>query len=306
MTVGDFTLFFSYTRRLLKPMRATSKNTARVSKGTACGERLLVILDSEDSIKSPPGAPPAPAAPRELTFEKVTFGYTDDVPALRDFSATFKRGELSALVGRSGAGKSTIAALALRLFDPQAGEVKIDGLSLTGYDLDSVRGRMGLAQQRTAFFGESMRENMLISQPEASDEEIWVALEMSGAASFVRGLEGQLDARLGSNGVGLSGGQLSRLSLARTLLRSAPVLIVDEPFAGLDLASAKRVADTLQRLARERIVVVIAHDLERLDAYDHIVFIEEGRKVDEGRHAELLGREPLYRQIVRTSAGVGA
>lgn len=306
MSIGAFTIFFAYTRSLLKPLRATSKNTSRISKGTACGERLLTILDSSDSIQSAPGAPAAPAQPRELAFEGVTFRYRGEVPALRDFSATFRRGELSALVGRSGAGKSTIAALALRLFDPEEGVVRLDGRSLRDYDLDSVRGRMGLAQQRTAFFGESMRENMLISVPEATDEEIWHALELSGAAEFVRGLEGELDAKLGSNGVGLSGGQLSRLSLARTLLRRAPVLIVDEPFAGLDLASAKRVADTLQRLAQESILVVIAHDLERLDAYDHIVFIEQGRMVAEGRHEDLLGREPLYREIVRTSAGVGA
>jgi ATP-binding cassette subfamily B protein len=306
MTIGEFTVFFSYTRSLLKPLRATSKNAARVSKGTACGERLLAILDSKESIRSAPDAPPAPAQPAELAFQDVTFSYRGEIPALRDFTATFRRGELSALVGRSGAGKSTIAALALRLFDPEEGVVRLDGRSLRDYDLDSVRGRMGLAQQRTAFFGESMRENMLISVPEATDEEIWHALELAGAADFVRGLEGDLDAKLGSNGVGLSGGQLSRLSLARTLLRRAPVLIVDEPFAGLDLASAKRVADTLQRLARECILVVIAHDLERLDAYDHIVFIESGRKVAEGRHEDLLGREPLYREIVRTSAGVRA
>jgi ABC-type multidrug transport system fused ATPase/permease subunit len=306
MTVGAFTQFFSYTRSLLKPLRTTSKNAARFSKGTACGERILSVLDATDMVTSLPGAPPAPALPRELAFVGVGYAYKEGADALSGFTATFKRGELSALVGRSGAGKSTIAALSLRLFDPSSGEVELDGRSLREYDLDSLRSRMGLAQQRTVFFGESIRENMLLASPEATDEQIWAALDQSGAAEFVRSLPELLEARLGSNGVGLSGGQQSRLSLARTLLRGAPILIVDEPFAGLDLAAAKRVADTLLRLAKERILVVIAHDLERLDAYDHIVFLENGRKIAEGRHQELLRDVPLYREVVRTSAGVGA
>jgi len=306
MTIGTFTVFFSYVRSLLKPLRSTSKNAARFSKGTACGERILAVLDATDLVESAPGAPPAPEVPHELVFEDVSYAYKEGTDALSGFSATFRRGELSALVGRSGAGKSTIAALALRLFDPSRGVVRLDGQSLRELDLSSLRARMGLAQQRTVFFGESLRENMLLASPEASDEQIWAALEQAGAASFVASQPEKLDAKLGSNGVGLSGGQQSRLSLARTLLRRAPVLIVDEPFAGLDLAAAKRVADTLQRLAQERILVVIAHDLERLDAYDHIVFLENGTKVAEGRHEELLRDVPLYREVVRTSAGVRA
>jgi len=306
MTIGTFTVFFSYVRSLLKPLRATSKNAARFSKGTACGERILAVLDATDMVENVPGAIPAPEAPQELAFQDVGYSYQPGVEALTGFSASFRRGQLSALVGRSGAGKSTIAALALRLFDPKSGQVSLDGTSLRQFDLASMRARMGLAQQRTAFFGESIRENMLLASPEATDEEIWTALEHAGASSFVQGLPEGLDARLGSNGVGLSGGQQSRLSLARTLLRRAPVLIVDEPFAGLDLSAAQRVADTLQRLAQERILVVIAHDLERLDTYDHIVFVENGAKVAEGRHQDLLRDVPLYREVVRTSAGVRA
>lgn len=306
MSVGTFIVFFSYVRSLMKPLRTTSKNAARISKGTACGERILAVLDATDMVESAPGAVPAPEAPKELTFVDVGYSYQEGVAALAGFSATFRRGELSALVGRSGAGKSTIAALAMRLFDPMEGMVALDGTSLRDFDLSSMRARMGLAQQRTAFFGESMRENMLLASPEATDEEIWAALEQAGAASFVASLPERLDAKLGSNGVGLSGGQQSRLSLARTLLRCSPILIVDEPFAGLDLAAARRVADTLKKLAQDRILVVIAHDLECLDAYDHIVFIEGGRKIAEGRHQELLLGEPLYREVVRTSAEVRA
>ncbi len=306
MTAGELVLFLSYVRSLVKPMRATSKNTARISKGTACGERILAILEAEGFVSSAPGAPAAPSAPDELAFVDVSYAYAGGTRALQGFSARFRRGELSALVGKSGAGKSTVAALALRLFDPTDGQVLLDGRPLSSFDLASMRGRMGLAQQRTAFFGESVRENMLLGRPDASDEEIWSALEEAGASAFVAAMPGALDERLGANGVGLSGGQLSRLSLARTLLRRSPVLIVDEPFAGLDRGAARSVAETLRRLAQERIVVVIAHDLEQLDAYDHIVFMDQGKKLDEGRHAELLQRVPLYRAVVRTSAEVSA
>ena len=278
----------------------------KVAKGTACGERILKVLDEENRVTSPPEAPPAPERPRELAFDGITFSYEDERAALTDFSARFRVGELAALVGRSGAGKSTAASLALRLFDPQKGHVRLDGRSLDELELNSMRERVGLCLQRTVLFGDTVRENMLLGRPEATDEEIWKALEQAGAAEFVQESPEGLDAELGAGGVGLSGGQMSRLALARTLLREARVLIVDEPFAGLDRVAAKRVSETLHKLAEERIVVVIAHDLENLELYDRIVFMERGQKVAEGSHAELLSSFPLYREVVRTSGEVGA
>jgi len=306
LRLGELLVFLTYLRNISKPLRAASRQSGKIAKGTACGERILAILDEVPEVTSRPGAEPAPEEPRELGFEHVSFAYTPGVPALADFDARFHRGQLTALVGRSGAGKSTAASLAMRLFDPQEGRVTLDGKPLDSLELKSTRERIGLSLQRTVLFGESLRENLLLASPEADDDTLWKALEEAGAAEFVRALPDGLDAQLGSNGVGLSGGQQSRISLARTLLRQARVLIVDEPFAGLDRLSARQVSETLHKIAHDKVVVVIAHDLERLDLYDRIVFMEKGTKVDEGTHEELLERLPLYREVVRTTAQVAS
>ncbi|MAB78468.1 MAG: hypothetical protein CMJ89_03850 [Planctomycetes bacterium] len=304
MSIGELTYFLSLVRNLLKPIRSASRHATKIAKGTACGERILTILEQSPDVTSEPGAPPVPEKPRTLTFENVDFNYEEAKPALTDFSAHFERGKLAALVGRSGAGKSTAASLAMRLMDPGAGRVLLDDVDLKTFEVDSVRGCVALSLQRTSLFGESIRENLLLGAPEASDEDIWRALEAADARGFVEGLPDGLDSELGTSGAGLSGGQESRLSLARTLLRSASVLIVDEPFAGLDRIASKHVSDTLHELARERILIVIAHDLERLDYYDTICFMDEGRKVAQGSHSELLEALPLYREVVRSTAEV--
>lgn len=304
--LGELVAFVSYVRNLLKPVRTFSRHTEKISKGAACAERLVDVLDQEPDVQEVPGAIEAPPAPRELAYEGVSFSYKGGVRALDGFDVRFQRGQLSAMVGRNGAGKSTAAALALRLFDPGQGRVLLDGQPLTGLTLASLRSRVGLCLQTTFLFGDTLRENLLIGKPDAPEEELWAALELAGADELVRGLEDGLDCKLGSSGVGLSGGQKHRISLARTLLREPAVLIVDEPFAGLDRDAAQKVARTLEELARERIVIVIAHDILALDVYDRIVFLEAGRVVAEGRHEDLLAREPGYRQVVRSSAGVGA
>jgi ATP-binding cassette subfamily B protein len=299
LQIGELVAFISYLRNLLKPVRSFSKHTQRISKGAACAERLVDVLNERPQVVNAPDAVSAPVAPRELSYEGVGFAYDGRVAALDGFTVRFRRGELTALVGRNGAGKSTAAALALRLFDPDRGRVTLDGRPLPQLEVGSLRNRVGLCLQTTFLFGDTIRENLLIGRPEASPEELWEALRLAGAEDFVRELEQGLDTRLGSSGVGLSGGQKHRISLARTLLKKPAVLIVDEPFAGLDKASAHKVAATLQELARERIVLVIAHDIVALEVYDRIVFMEQGKVVAEGRHTDLLESQPLYRRVVR-------
>ena len=306
LQLGELVAFVSYVRNLLKPVRSFSKHTEKISKGAACAERLVDVLQQRPDVQDSPGASEAPVDPRELVYEQVTFSYAGGVKALDGYDVRFRRGELTALVGRNGAGKSTAAALALRLFDPSAGKVTLDGQSLSDLTVASLRARVGLCLQTTFLFGHTLRENLLIGKPEASEEELWAALALAGADEMVRALPAGLDTRLGSSGVGLSGGQKHRISLARTLLRKPKILIVDEPFAGLDRDAAQRVARTLQELARERVVVVIAHDILALEVYDRIVFMEAGRVVAQGKHAELVASEPLYRQVVRSNTGVSA
>jgi len=306
LELGELVAFISYVRNLLKPVRTFSKHTEKISKGAACAERLVDVLDQTPDVQDAPDAVEAPVDPKELVYEQVTFSYAGGVKALDGYDVRFRRGELAALVGRNGAGKSTAAALALRLFDPSAGKVMLDGQPLTRFTVASLRLRVGLCLQQTFLFGHTIRENLLIGKPEASEDELWAALKLAGADEMVRALPEGLDTKLGSSGVGLSGGQKHRVSLARTLLRKPKVLIVDEPFAGLDRDASQKVARTLQELARERVVVVIAHDILALEVYDRIVFMENGRVVAQGKHAELVASEPLYRQVVRTNTGVSA
>jgi ATP-binding cassette subfamily B protein len=300
MTAGELVGFLSYIRSLLKPVRSASRHAERIAKGTACGERLRVILDEAPSVVSAPGAPPAPHFPERLTFHDVHFRYHESEPeALAGIRVTFEHGQLTALAGASGAGKSTLARLAVRLDDPDSGEVRLDGASIRELDLASVRECIGLTLQEPVLFGETVRVNLLLGRPDATDDEIRASLTASGAAEFVDSLEDGLDTLLGAGGSGLSGGQRRRLSLARTLLRNAPVLIIDEPFAGLDAAGAERVAASLRALAQDRIVVVIAHDFVNLERFDRVVLIDHGRLVGDGLHRELRSSSAVYRRVVR-------
>lgn len=299
ITAGDLLVFLSYVRGLLKPIRAASRHAQRIAKGSACGERILTILDERAQVESQPGAAEAPAHPSELAFDGVTLSYGRDLPAVSNVSVAFKRGELTALVGRSGAGKSTLASLALRLFDPDIGTVRLDGMSIRELDLDSVRDRVGLCMQSTVLLGETIRENLLLARPEAEDEELWRVCSWAGVDDVVQNLPEGLDTSLDAGGAGLSGGQARRLTIARTLLRGSSVLFVDEPFAGLDRDATARVAETLRSLASERIVIVIAHDLGDIDQYDRVVLLEEGRVAATGNHRDLAAHHELYRQVVR-------
>ena len=307
LSAGELVAFLSYIRSLLKPVRSASRHAERIAKGTASGERVLAILDTEPAVVSLPNAPHAPEHPTELSFHDVRFAYEPGgTEALAGIGLSFRRGQLVALAGASGAGKSTLARLAVRLDDPLAGEVRLDGLALRELDLNSVRERVGLTLQEPVLFGETIRSNLLLGKPTASDAELAAALAASGAAKFVDALPDGIDTLLGASGTGLSGGQRRRLSLARTLLRNAPILIIDEPFAGLDAESARRVSDCLQGLATDRIVIIIAHDFLHLERFYLVVLLDRGKVVGDGRHSDLWSGSAVYRRVVRAVAGGAA
>ncbi|MFT7678817.1 MAG: ATP-binding cassette subfamily B protein [Planctomycetota bacterium] len=300
LTTGEFLVFLSYVRSLAKPIRSTAKHAAKVAKGAACGERILEVLDEEKEVRSSAGDRTAPTHPTRLSFEDVSFRYGDQQRALKAIDATLKSGQLSVLFGPSGAGKSTLTALALRLFDPAHGSVQLDGISLREYDLDSLRSCFGVSLQRTFLFGESIRENLFLGDPDADEEAMWEALRLVGAEELVRGLPDALDEVLGSSGSSLSGGQQRRLCLARAFLRRTPILIVDEPFAGLDQECAQRVAQALREYAREHLVLLITHDVSRLEEADQVLFLEAGRLRGSGTHAQLMESLPRYQELCRS------
>lgn len=303
-TVGELTVVLSYIRSLLKPIRAAAKHSDKIAKGTACGERILRVLDTPIEIETRAGALPAPEKPRVLAYEDVEFVYPDGQLALSGISTRFEQGRMTAVFGRSGAGKSTLAALAVRLFDPTSGRVTLDGVDLRDYDLASLRERVGLGMQETVLFGDTIRENLLLGRPEATDEELHDACRAAAVDGLIDSLPEGLDTELGSGGVGASGGERRRLCLARTFLRSAPLVIVDEPYAGLDRETAARVRASLRSFARDRIVIVITHDVEHLGEFDRILFLEDGCLVAEGGHEELFRNVETYRRITHAASAV--
>lgn len=303
LSTGELLVFLAYVRSLLKPVRATSKHSERVAKGLASAERMLEILDAPVAIQSGAARWVPAAQPGQLVFRGVRFRYEGDVEALRGFDATFRRGELTGLFGASGSGKSTVAALAARLYDPHEGAIELDGVPLADHDLGALRAAFGLSLQDSVLFGASIRDNLLLGAPDADEEALWRALRAAAADEFVRALPQGLDTELGSSGVGLSGGEKRRLCLARTLLREAPIVVVDEPFSGLDRVAVARVRASLAERARRAIVVVVAHDLDELEAFDRIVFMSDGRAHDSGTHLELTARNAEYRRTTRALAG---
>jgi len=303
LSPGELLVFLSYVRSLLKPLRSASKHADRIAKGTACGERILAVLDEQDRVRSRPGALPFPSDPASLGFTDVSYSYNQVEAALDGFTARFHRGELSALVGRNGAGKSTVASLAARLFDPDEGSVDVDGQALCELELSSLRQSVGLCMQSSLLFGETLRENLLLARPGATDEELQAALASAGALRFVTALPAGLDTELGSGGVGLSGGQMRSLALARTLLRRTPILVIDEPFAGLDAQARAHVLEGLHELAADRILIVVLHEADELARFDRVAWLESGRLRGQGPHGELLLEDASYRRLVGASSG---
>jgi ABC-type multidrug transport system fused ATPase/permease subunit len=301
LRTGQLLVFLSYVRGLLKPVRSASKHSDRIAKGIACANRVVEVLSAEPEVRNAADAVPAPAQAAVLRFEHVDYDYPDGTRALRGFDVEFRRGELVAIAGGSGAGKSTAAQLAVRLMDPLRGRVCLDDLDLRRLELASLRTIVALCAQDSLLFGATLRENLLLGKPDATDAELWEALERANAAGIVRALPSGLEEELGSAGSGLSGGEKRRIALARALLRDTPVLILDEPFAGLDRRSVERLCETLRSAGAGKIVLVIAHDLGNLDLFDRVVLIDAGAVVDEGSHAALSERSEVYRRVVRSA-----
>ena len=277
LRAGELIVFLSYVRSMLKPLRAAAKHQGRIAKGAASGERILALLDEDIELRLNSGQLSPAAAPSSLVFEDVSYTYEDGSEALKQVSAEFRRGEITAIVGVSGAGKSTLVSLAMRLFDPTAGRVLFDGVNLTELDLDELRRSFRVSMQSTVLFGESIRQNLLLAVPDASDDDLWRALAEAELESRVRALPDGLETVLGASGVGLSGGESRRLCCARALLGEAPILIIDEPFAGLDPGTAGRLARVLETRREGRIVIVITHQLEHLGSVQRIYALEDGK-----------------------------
>lgn len=302
LTLGALTVFLAYLKEMYTPILTVAQNFKELSSSRAGLDRAFAVLDVEPDIQDAPGAVPLPEVKGDIRIEGVTFGYDDRTPVLKNVSLRIAPGETVALLGRTGAGKSTLASLALRFFDPQQGRITVDGHDLRTVSLKSLREQMVLMLQEPILFHSTVRDNIAFGA-EVSDEQIKDAARRAEAETFILALPEGYDTVLGQDGMTLSGGQRQRLALARALLRDARIVILDEPTSSLDVATESVVWQNVSELLKGRTAIVIAHRLSTARRADRIVVLEDGAIVEQGGHDELIGRGGRYAELWRRYKG---
>ncbi len=297
LTAGSIVLFLSYISKMYKPMQDISKIMDSYSKADVGYERIQEIINVKDQMRDAPDASRAPAFKGRIDFDNVDFSY-DEQPLLRDVTLHIEAGTSVALVGPTGSGKTTIANLIARFYDPTAGTIKIDGIDVRTLTQKSLRDQMSFVLQDTVLFSGSIWDNIAYGKPEASHIEIAKAAETANATEFIDKLPGRFAAEIGERGITLSGGQRQRIAIARAIIRNSPILILDEPSSGLDASSEQLVFEALDRLMKGRTSLVIAHRLSTIRSAACIYVVKDGRIVESGAHDELLSKDDgIYRQL---------
>ncbi|MBD3162197.1 MAG: ATP-binding cassette domain-containing protein [Candidatus Eisenbacteria bacterium] len=297
MTPGVFLVFLAYLRAIFKPVRGISKVTERTARASAAAERVLEILHAAREIRDSHGAVEAPPFRGAIRFAHVTFAYDDGSVALTDVSFRIAPGESVALVGPTGAGKTTLFSLLLRFHKPTEGRVYIDDQKIKRYTVGSLRRQISLLPQEPFIVGRSIRENLLFGKPDATDEELWNALRTAALEEFVRGLPDGLATRIRERGQSLSGGQKQRLAIARAVLKDSPIVLLDEPTTGLDARSEKEVLEGLARLCEGRTTIAITHRFSTIRTADRVLVLDKGRLVENGPAEDLLRSDTLFRAL---------
>ncbi|HKV74115.1 MAG TPA: ABC transporter ATP-binding protein [Gemmatimonadales bacterium] len=289
-------VFLVFALKMMSPLKSISQFPSQISTALASAERIFQVLDRPPAEVDPPGAREAKFE-REVVFDHVTFAYEGNPPVLHDVSFTVPRGSIVALVGPSGAGKTTLVDMLPRFHDPVKGAVLLDGTPLTAFTRHSIRALLGVVSQDTVLLNDTVHANIGYGKPGATREQVEAAAEAANAAEFIRGLPTGYDTLLGERGTRLSGGQRQRIAIARALLRDPPILVLDEATSALDTQSERLVQEAIDRLMQDRTVLVIAHRLATVRHADTIVVLEGGEVVEQGSHEELFKAGKLYRRL---------
>ncbi len=293
LSPGDLIVFAAYLKTFARPLRRASRTTERATRAAASGERVLEILQTESTIKDLPEAKKAPKFKGEISFENVYFSYRENKPILNGLNLKIRSGERVAILGSTGAGKSSLVGLIPRFYDPIQGRICIDGQDVRGFTLNSLRSQISLVFQEPMLFATSIAENIAYGKPDASMEEIIHVAQRTGIHNHICRLSNGYDTIISERGRTLSGGQRQCVAIARAMMRNTPIVILDELTTGLDSRSSAKVMRALRRLIKGRTVLAITHDLHKLEKVDRVIILEGGKVIEDDKYDEFTHSDEL-------------
>ena len=298
LDASAFIVYLGLAYNILTPAKSLSRASYKVKKASAAAERIFHIIDNETMVFEHQKAQNIESFSRNIEINDITFSYEDET-VIDGLNLQIPKGKSIALVGQSGSGKSTLANLICRFYDVNSGSIKIDGINIKKLKKDSLRNLIGLVTQDSILFNDSIKNNLLIAKPKATNEELIECLKIANAWEFVSKMPEQINSNIGDSGNKLSGGQKQRLSIARAVLKNPPILVLDEATSALDSESEKLVQNALENLMKNKTSIVIAHRLSTIQKADKIIVLEKGKIIESGVHKELMKNDGIYSNLVK-------